>query len=149
MSEEQSGVRTLRRVLNFLGGFFAGFLLIPAGAALAVVLLVFGLAALPQADRGPVRPFVLTTVGADVSRAGGVEMELRLQGDELQLGCRGTCDDLRLQNERGDLDSVRVLDVHGKCIICNKASDGHRSGSRQWSVSGAPQLAMRQEDVRD
>jgi hypothetical protein len=140
----------IRRALNFAGGVFTGLVLVPLGGAITVVVLVLVFAALPTKATGPEAPFELAMTGADVSRAGGVAVEVRARGDALRLDCRDACDDLRLQDQNGDLDSVRVLDANGACVACRDVSQPYSgSASRRWSVSGTPKLAIAAGGLHD
>ncbi|MEO8113914.1 MAG: hypothetical protein ABI655_06010 [Phenylobacterium sp.] len=141
---ESTTTSAIRRVLQFAGGFFAGVVLVPVGilAALAVVILTTAL--LPSKKSGPAEPLVLTTTGADISQVGGSVIEVRSQGGQLRQACRDVCDDLRLEDQRGELEAVRVLDAQGRCITCQDLNQPYRTAptARRWSVSGRPSLSV-------
>lgn len=92
----------MRRSLNFAGGFLAGLLLIPlVGLAAAVVLLLS-----PDGWRRSEQASLLTTTGADISRAGGAVVKVERPADVLRQDCRDLCDDLRLEDKRGQLKAM-------------------------------------------
>lgn len=133
-------VPAIRRALGFAGGFLAGMLVVPTVLlAILLVLLLW-----PDSSSRPAAPFLLTTAGADISRAGGSAVEVERFGDVVRQECRGACDDLRLEDKNGELKAVRVLDDSRACITCRDVSQPYQpdAAARRWSVAGAPRLSI-------
>lgn len=141
LREKAVGVKFLGGVLRFSAGFVLGVLALPF-LAMTLGLAWVAVMSLTHPAPDPPQPFRLVVSGRDVSESAGAVIFLKGAGGVAQQRCRGTCDDLRLEDERGELDTVRVLDGRGACIACLKQprSGGGRDGS--WWVSGAPKLVI-------
>ena len=138
--QERRLITTSRRIFNFAGGFFTGLVLIPVALVCVAGIAALLLSRLPGGHSPPAGPRVLTTSGADISRAGGAAILVRRLGDRLRQDCRDTCDDLRFENEGSSVDAVRVLDVRGGCVACRDLSQPYESAptAKRLTVSGAP-----------
>jgi hypothetical protein len=138
-TREEGWPNWVRRTLNLLAGFGVGLLLFPALVAAGILIVM----AWPKSEAGPTEPFVLAVSGADVSRAGGQVIEVVRTTDQLRQDCREGCDDVRLEDRRGGVESIRVLKAGGACVACRDVAGPYEaSRDGRWTIAGDERLSI-------
>jgi hypothetical protein len=117
-----SGPDRVRRrggLFRFVGGVAVGLCALGLlGVALGVGLFAVGMV-MSHFPSQPTRPPQLVLSGAEASRQGGAKVRLDLHQSLIRLDCHGRCDDLRM--DRTDVQSIRVLDPRGNCVMCRRS----------------------------
>ena len=139
--------KPITRAARFAVGFILGLLAVPAAVVGLGLVVIAGLAALGSGQVAG-KPFLLTSSGADISRAGGAAMIVQRGSDTTRLDCRDGCDDLRIEDEDGGLEAIRVFGGNGDCVVCRTPGDFQGPGN-SWSVSGHPRLKVAQALAHD
>ena len=91
--------------------------------------------------------------GADLSGHGATRLAIQsARGDSVVQICRGTCDDLLVEERTGDNSyQVDALDGDGRCVACGSigyVTGGYGADIERAVVEGAAQLVVRSSRLR-
>jgi len=125
------------KALKKRGGILRGFLL-GVGVSIAVVT------ALSFWSQHRLRPIHAEVAGADVSRHGGVTINISSEYGFIRQACNGVCDNLVFEQDSADnLYKAEVRDAAGACVFCGHQGE-YVSGGMQvgWRLGGKDKLAL-------
>ena len=135
-------------VLRYASGVILGVLAPPfILASLALTWIVAMTLTHPAYD--PAKPLRVAISGEAVSKSSGAVVVVDSGRAITRQHCRGTCDDLRIEDARDTLDVLRVLDATGRCVACLDPPDSGGEGDGTWSVAGVQKLVIAKERLRD